>query len=460
MHSPTPEQSAILDFVATRPENLMIRALAGTGKSATLLMIDQASQGPCLYLVFNTANAKEATKEFKSSTLVKTFNSIGHRVWANTCAHKIVLSKTKILDIFRAIATEAPRPHAKEMWKVYDSVKAGVDMARNLGYIPANHAKASASLCEDWDVWEAMDETPSPLAKELIGEILLESIRQSYRGCVDFTDQCYMAGLFGGVYPRFPLVLVDEYQDLNPVQHHLLTKLCKHSRQIGVGDDAQSIYQFRGAVVGGMSSAVDRFGMETMGLTVSFRCPSAIVNNVKWRVPDFKASREGGSVTHGRAIDDHSTVICRNNAPLLGQAMMMLYNGRSVNVAGVDIAKSLLHQMAKLGPEDMPRATALDAVESWEAAREAAGSKTGKDMAGCMRVFLQRAKTLGGAIAIAKHAFEQSGTVSFVTGHKAKGLEWDRVYHLEPKLCRDEGQDPNIRYVIDTRSRDQLIYLS
>ncbi|MCD8302261.1 MAG: UvrD-helicase domain-containing protein [Prevotellaceae bacterium] len=49
---------------------------------------------------------------------------------------------------------------------------------------------------------------------------------------------------------RFTYVLVDEYQDTNRVQHQIVRLLTEaHQRVCVVGDDAQSIYSFRGAVV-------------------------------------------------------------------------------------------------------------------------------------------------------------------------------------------------------------------
>ncbi len=44
-------------------------------------------------------------------------------------------------------------------------------------------------------------------------------------------------------------VLVDEYQDTNPLQSRILRALCTHGRITVVGDDAQSIYAFRGATI-------------------------------------------------------------------------------------------------------------------------------------------------------------------------------------------------------------------
>jgi hypothetical protein len=82
---------------------------------------------------------------------------------------------------------------------------------------------------------------------ELVETVLTDSIRLAYEGQIDFDDQIYMPTLFGGTFPRFPLVMVDEAQDLSPLNHAMLEKLVT-SRLIAVGDPFQSIYGFRGAI--------------------------------------------------------------------------------------------------------------------------------------------------------------------------------------------------------------------
>ncbi len=456
--TPTPEQSAILSAVSTTDSNLMIVARAGCGKTATLEMIAKADGGPQLLLCFNKAIAEEAKRKLPATTQVSTFNSLGHRIWAAQCGKKLALDSKKITEIFRSEVDAARKSERNDYWKVFDNVKNGVDMARALGYIPSSHPRGEKSLCQGTELYSAMDESPSPLAKELIESLLSTSIRWAYDGIIDFADQTYMPALFGGSYPKFPLVLVDEYQDLSPINHAMVAKLCRSSRQIGVGDDAQAIYGFRGACDDSMSRAIDQFGMETFPLTTSFRCPSAIVENVRWRVPEFTASRVGGIVETANEIEDGAVVICRNNAPLLAKAMARIRSGGSVDVSGVDLSTRHVRTMAKLGDESLSQAATLSAIDSWES--DHSESKTSADTANAMRVFARQGKTLAQAIGYAKHLFEQSGTVRFMTGHKAKGLEFDHVYHLDQHLCRDSGQDPNLRYVIDTRSKDRLTYIT
>ena len=122
------------------------------------------------------------------------------------------------------------------------------------------------------------------------------------------------------------MVLVDEYQDLSPVNRAMVGRLCKHSRQIGVGDEAQAIYEFRGADVNAMPDAIAQFNMTTLPLSTSFRCPDAITANVHWHVPDIRSAKVGGIVARGnvQSIGDNSAVICRYNAPLIALAMDLL----------------------------------------------------------------------------------------------------------------------------------------
>src|SRR5205823_1686822 len=103
-HTLTEEQEAIVESTSTTSGNLMINALAGTGKSSTLKFIDAKHKiHPCLYLVYNKRNADEAkaSGEFRSTTVVKTFNACGHGIWAGYIKDKIALDKDKRRTLWR-----------------------------------------------------------------------------------------------------------------------------------------------------------------------------------------------------------------------------------------------------------------------------------------------------------------------------------------------------------------------
>ncbi|HPR34014.1 MAG TPA: UvrD-helicase domain-containing protein, partial [Prolixibacteraceae bacterium] len=90
-----------------------------------------------------------------------------------------------------------------------------------------------------------------------IAEIYKEySRRCKVSGAMDFDDLLMNTNLLFHQHPeilkkyqeRFTFILVDEYQDTNFSQYLIVKKLAEKNRNICVvGDDAQSIYSFRGA---------------------------------------------------------------------------------------------------------------------------------------------------------------------------------------------------------------------
>jgi len=116
--------------------------------------------------------------------------------------------------------------------------------------------------------------------------------------------------------------------------------------------------------------------------------------------------------------------------------------------------------MRKLGDESMQRASVISAIDDWLARKMAAESASASDLADCMKVFASHGSTLGQAIAYAEHLFAQKGSIRLLTGHKSKGLEFETVYFLDSWLCQDNEQDKNLKYVIETRSMNNLFYIN
>ena len=456
---PTAEQSHILSLVTSTSSNLIINALAGSGKTTTLEMIQNAAPPPVLCLAFNRRIADEMVTRFRTTTTVRTFNGLGHRIWGSTCAGRLALDPKKCQDLLREVIKELPRNEQGEAWEVFWEVKAAIDLAKSLGYVPDGKYPNAKRLIDRVGFYARIGEDIGEFGQWLCEEVLLRSIKASYAGLIDYNDQCYMPALFGGTYPKFPNVLVDEMQDLSPVNHEMLVSL-RHSRLIAVGDPWQSVYAFRGAATSGMAKAKARFEMTEADLSVSFRCPEAIVRAVHWRVPHMKWVKGGGRVAALRnptvnSFTDGCAVICRNNAPLFALALRLLSAGRSVSVSGSDVGPRVVGIMRRLGEDGTGQEELLNAINHWEAEKTAKGSTTATDIADCMRVFARTGTTLGRAIAYADHLFKQVGNIQLLTGHKAKGLEWPTVYHLDSWLLRPDEQDLNLRYVVTTRSMDK-----
>src|SRR5580658_8469601 len=145
--NPTQEQQAIISASRDTPFNLTLNALAGTGKSTTLRMIERAVKAkPILYLAFNKRivdaiayNPKangDADKRMTSTTTVRTFNSLGHRMWAQYTNGNLTLNSRKSQDILREVINELPKKDQSPLWEAYWEVISGVSLAKALGYVP------------------------------------------------------------------------------------------------------------------------------------------------------------------------------------------------------------------------------------------------------------------------------------------------------------------------------------
>ena len=472
---PTPEQVAIIDAARSTKDNLLVNALAGAAKTTTLRLICEAVTGiPILSLAFNKKIAEEMTAKLPSHVTCKTLNALGHQVWTKSLGRKATLDFNKTHSIVKTLIESLPRTEQASAYATMGETIRAVGMAKAAGYVPASW-KQIESLIPAGEFYASLDSSDNfeeTVDQGLVDAALSTSIKQAYNGNIDFADQLYMPTLFGGTFPSFPLVLVDEAQDLSPLNHAMLRKLAR-TRIIAVGDPNQSIYGFRGAVTNGMSVLRSTFNMTEFTLSVSFRCPEVIVENVRWRAPHMQAFGPGGTIHHWSSWDasqlpDNAAIICRNNAPIFGLALELIKAGRSVRLLGADIGPALVKILRKLGPETMGQESVLTAIERWKSEKLAKAKSPGsiEDRAECLRVFALTSPDLKGAIIYAEHLFKQEGTIQLMSGHKSKGLEFDFVVHLDPwrvpsKWALSEEakeQERNVKYVIDTRAKQTLVY--
>lgn len=292
MHTPTAEQADIISAAKNTGDNLLVNALAGAAKTTTLEMICQAVTNiPILSLAFNKRIADEMSKRLPPHVECRTMNSLGHRVWGNVVGRRLVVNAQKTNEILKMLINQRQAALKPLAWDAYADVLQWARAAKRDGYIPPQwRGKARFYMPEkEWASRYPDYPDLSDNNWKLLDETLAEGIEQAYKGQVDFDDQIYMPVCFGATWPRFPLVLIDEFQDLNELQHEMLAALATQ-RLIGVGDPWQSIYAFRGAKQNGMASARERWNMTEHTLSISFRVPQAGVIRARSRVPQDRKS--------------------------------------------------------------------------------------------------------------------------------------------------------------------------
>lgn len=467
---PTEEQQAIVDAAKTTKDNLIVQALAGAAKTSTLVLLGEAlNTTSILCLAFNKKIATEMSERLPPNCTSKTLNGLGHGVWGEFLGKRLVLEKSKVYDLVKTEVDQLAGRDKEDMYALFADTCQAVSSGKTAGYIPTGKFPQSKRLMED-DEFEAwLDDRPTDLQWQIIKNVSYRSIALGLQGIIDFDDQILLPTLFPCSFPVFPLVMVDEAQDLSALNHATLRKLAKR-RLIAVGDACQAIYGFRGAHEDSMELLRETFSMQPYVLSISFRCPRSVVKEAQWRAPHMRYPEWAieGEVTRlqkwdKETVPDGAAIICRNNAPLFSIAIKLLRHGRYPQLMGNDIGAYLLKVMKKLGAVDLTTKQALTALAEWEESKLKKTRNAGKvkDQVACIQVFLENAETLGGAIAYAQHVFNSQGPVMLMTGHKAKGLEYDHVFILDDNLLRLEpgSQDNNLKYVMQTRAKKTLTYV-
>jgi superfamily I DNA/RNA helicase len=485
----TEEQVAIIDAALTTSDSMMLNALAGAAKTSTLQFLAKYMPVvPTLCLAFNKRIADEMGKKLPGHVKCQTLNSLGHGIWMRVSSKRVTVDKDKLYRIMKQVIEDMrlSRRDKEDAYEVFADALKIARQARIQGYIPPkgfDHAKRLIDAETFWEtIFGGADDYPL-LIRALVDQTLQVSITEAYNGTIDFDDQIYMPTLFGGSFPRFPVVMVDEAQDLSPLNHEMLKKLSP-DRLIAVGDPWQSIYAFRGAVFNGMRDIAEHFHMVQFTLSVSFRCPRAVVRRAHLRVPHMKWAdwAEEGEVNaleawNAKTIPDGAAIICRNNAPLFRLAFDLIRGGRGIELRGFDIGPNLIKALKKFIPKEVTHPDILcmedayNAIDHWEQEklRKSSAEGTIKDRAECLRVFVDIGKSLRGAISYAETIFQSKGPIQLLSGHKSKGLEWGTVFHLDPwrvpskfaiEGTEEFEQELNVRYVIETRAKRNLFLIS
>lgn len=506
-HAPTEEQTEIISAVAEGSRSLMISAYAGTAKSTTLEMAAPGVKQPALALAFNKKIADELQVRLPGNFKARTLNSIGHAAWirANSLT-SINLDGRKLGKVVTAVAKNQKIQLASYQW---EEIRNGVKAAMLAGLSPKDIGKPLIKdTRENWlDLIDPTDTGDFDFLYEIAWESLQASIDLAKAGQMSFDDQVFCPTILGGAWEKYPRVFVDEAQDLSVLNHRMLD-LCSIGPITAVGDKRQSIYLFRGA---------DSSSMETMrclrpiwndlGLTMTFRCPRVIVARQQGHAPGYRAApanidgnfislefRENGwrwqdlqRIMSGIIVDRQPVrqlaILCRNNAPLVSMAFKLIREGIGCVMLGRDIGRGLIQMTNKLVKDDSTSITRFTAImDTWfdkECVIAVTADKPDRiakltDQVECLRATIEggRPKTVGDLRAILQRVFSrENGQVILSSIHRAKGLEWPLVVHLDPfripskqALFEDANgnsapleQEYNLRYVAETRTKHTLI---
>lgn len=469
----TAEQNAIFEDGLAGSGHTIITARAGAAKTSSMVELAQRlpAKSRGLALAFNASIRDELKARLPANFRAMTLNGCGFEAWRRFIRKPTKVDKDKTYNLFTEVAAELEKAESDEVWEKFGELRKAVSMAKNAGYLPVKSA-GYRPLVDGEDFYNFhLDINATELEREVIDEILKRSWRMTLEGILDFDDMLLAPAVAGVGFDHYDFVLVDESQDLSAINHVLLKKVVRGTtRLIAVGDPCQAIYGFRGADSSSMETLRRLFSAKELFLTTSFRCSRAVCENARWRAPDMNSpewAAEGEVRTlpgwSSEDIPDGAAIICRNNAPLFAIAIRLIRAGRYPELKGRDIIKGLITKMRKLGPGTLTREEALKSLAGWEAAEKLRQKDKHlvSDQADCMRLFINETETLKQACAFAEGLSQQTGRLHLMTGHGSKGLEYDHVFFLDQHLIDiKRGQDNNVKYVIETRAKLTLTYIT
>ncbi len=349
--NPTLEQRAVLDAIMTG-KNVVVRALAGTGKTSTLKLaanriLLQKPDAKITYIAFNKSVQKEAAKEFPENTDARTDGSLAYWNIPKDILnkHKSEEDKKKVLrnqpDIAKHLGIEPTTVSVK-----------GTEVTLSSNDIPKliRQAVTNYTVSEDDKVTIKhfagmnLDTVPptfidyaNRMWEDIASPTGLLNVSPSDRNKIwALSKPDFSKGLYGeDGLRKIDTVFFDEAQDINPVMAKILRDQAGNGVQIVyVGDSNQAIYGFRGAIdeLDNVKAEYDlpitetfRFGEEIASIANRFLTKIGSKNKVK----GLKGKK--GEIVD--SMSDATAIITRTNGGGISAMLEML---QSEKIVGVD----------------------------------------------------------------------------------------------------------------------------
>lgn len=485
------EQAYIFDWFREQAPNanpnLVVDAVAGSGKTTTIVeAVQRAPEENILVAAFNKRIADELQHRFAHSLVTtKTLHGIGYQIirrhWKGM---PIAEGDDRANQITRAALGERvgdiPKRIANLVSKLHTKAR---EMAPTSWHEPGVVEDIALRFdCEPEDGWSYPEDGMKKYydlgwlvetAERALAYVMTE--RPDRKIGIDYADMIALPLMHHLTTKDYNLVAVDEAQDMTVAQLELAQSVCD-GRFCIIGDRHQAIYGFRGADSGSLDRLKAELGAMELPLTTTYRCGKMIVEHAQRLVPYIRAVETAapGEVVktdyddmlqHARAGD---VVLSRLNAPLVSVTLALLRQGTRARMAGkIDIGKQVINVIRTLRAGSLNDLIVL--LEKWEERTVNKYAQYGKldlvdrtrDMAGMIRAFVLDADSLSQLQDKIEYLFvdvpaEDQILASSV--HKAKGLEWDRVWLLQESLYRRgwSQEEANINYVAITRAKSSL----
>jgi len=479
MFKPSKYQKAVYNEIKNGKSNILVNAVAGSGKTTTILNAMEfiPSNQKVLFLAFNKTVAEELKERVSSKNVeVSTFHSVCFKALRFKSRRSV--DGKKLNNIINEMIEDK-----SERYQYFSAIKKLVSVAKNegVGFLMDNEPETYYELINKYSVVHPKAECDLEVLVNYSIKAYNLSLKDSYN--IDFDDMVLFCLKEKPKFKWYKYVFVDEAQDLNQVQIALLDSIKKNGRLVAVGDPNQAIYGFRGADDKAFWDIQKKYFCKILPLSVTYRCPKEIVQEAKEYVSSIESGidRVGQVVNHGSFNKDifsekDSAILSRKTSKLISFAYSLMRHDVPCKILGKDLSvnivkfvkgfksrlvKDLIFEMRKeLDKEDNEDDVTLhDKIATVEVFYENLSKTVSERVAPYWPVAVFCSKI--------EQFFEQCKTgIPLCTVHKAKGLEWDNVFILDrddfmPRWATGQQiqQEKNIVYVAVTRAKSKLHYI-
>lgn len=493
---PSIRQQAIFDCWEKEDCNVLIKAVAGSGKTTTLLKLLEMSGKKTLFLAFNKSIQMEIEEKLLKKGITNaraiTMHSLGLMAIKRKVKYNIVSSKSFKL----ALETEKKNRH------LFNNFSFKEKQFMTAVLINMNEVSRMYLTDDFHEINMHMETMSRPISTDVDADRIWEAFvrlrDETYIGSqidIDFVDMIYIPVLKNLKIPVKPEhLMIDEAQDLNLAQHMLVDRLLDQGhieKWIAVGDSNQSIYGFSGAFKESFEKFAEKENVKELPLDICYRCPQEILSeanevyNVMQGFKSYPGIVEEKFQEDVADIPEGSLIICRNTAPLVSLFFFLLSHEKKVLIKGDDILGTIKKFLRPHNRKSLSQAYYDMVDESLRLAQKAEQTQSNLDRfiaseyRDNMGIFELMRSFFSGRVMVQKVGDmidyleslllqDDSEAITLCTIHKSKGLENERVYILNEELIpskfaitpEQRVQEINLKYVARTRASEELYYLS
>lgn len=468
---PTQEQQVVIDNVVGGFKVLVLIAGAGAGKTSTLRMVADNMPGNGQYTAFNNSLVADSASKFQGTTVAcNTTHSLAFRAIGAKYAHRLGgqrIKSDRVAGILEIKEFTCQLPPGADDKPVSKRLPPGLLASYVMGAIKKFCQSADKELAANhFRYVDGIDYPPGATANnEKLQQYLLPFAKKAWADICDTQGQLPFAHdhyvkiwQLNKPVIAADYILLDEAQDTAPVMLDILQQ--QTCPIILVGDPAQQIYEWRGAI-DAMAAFPDA---DRCTLTQSFRFGQKIADVANAILKTFDSPTElrlrGLETLDSKVekIEEPTAILCRTNAVAISSMLTALVNGKKPFLVGgtadvisfVKACQDLQQGKSTSHPE-------LACFDSWQEVQEYVKTDDGGDLKLMVKLITAfGCKTI--LDALQNMPEEKDADIIISTAHKSKGRQWAKVKVASdfPTKSQSTDADKKLLYVTCTRAQEVL----